>query len=181
MAGRAEVFIHPMFRGLEEADFWIHKNPDGKFTSGGPDYFLAMSGTQVEVKNSERTGELADEPSEKQVRLLDRYGGFIFLVMYDSEGSQRMPNGADAYLVPWPVYKEWWARMKELKGKSVRRHATARAIGADDELGQYRLEWANGRWNVPVNHPSGFWSLLRQKAHALNLFIEQQFHASFTA
>jgi hypothetical protein len=171
-----------MLRELKEnGGFWIHKN-GGRLTPHGqcgPDYFIALGGTQIECKNSGRDGALVDEVSEVQARLLDEHGGFILLVMWDA-GYPRLPKGADGYLVPWPVYKQWWARMQAIKGKSVRRHATARAIGVDEELGQYRLEWVNGRWDIPVGHPSGFRELIREKARQLSRYVESWYIPSTT-
>lgn len=168
MAGFSERYLHPMLR---QTGFWVHKNQGGKFGQLGPDYAIAPWTVQIECKNTGRDGVLSDGPSDVQRRLLDEQGGFVFLVMWD-EGLPRLPKGGDGYLVPWHVYREWWDRNSAIKGKSIRRHATTRAIGADEELGEYRLEWTDGHFHIPFAHKSGFWSVLRTKNTELSNFIQ---------
>ena len=161
MAGHSEKHLPPIFRAFRErTGAWLHKNRDVGYLDrgegGGPDYFLALCGTQIEVKNSERDGTLTDGPTDLQRKLLDEHDGYIFLEMYDAGYPQR-PNGCDAYLVPWEVYRDWWDDVRVARKISLRRHATARSEGVVNYLAKYLLPWGEGAWFIPYDHPSHFW------------------------
>ena len=158
MAGRAEKYLPPMLKGYTEKTMaWLHNNLDGPWEHNEPgvDYFLALSGVQIEVKNTDKTGALTDKITPRQSKQLDAYGGFIFLVMWEKD-YPNLPGGADAYLVPWKVYKAFWDNKPARK--AYRRRVTAYAVGVEDVLGQYKLPWAGGTWKIPKNHPSLFWT-----------------------
>jgi hypothetical protein len=166
MAGYAEKYLPPIFKDFRNrTGAWLHKNKDGKGQLGehGPDYFLALTGTQIEVKNSERDGTLTDGPSELQTKLLNEHGGYIFLVMWDKD-YPRLPDGADAYLIPWTLYRDWWNDWRLTKKVSFRRHSTERSMGVDGFFKNHQLPWVSGgHWAIPQDHPSHFWNDLRAK------------------
>jgi hypothetical protein len=161
VAGYSEKHLPPIFAQFRErTEAWLHKNVDRGFNNygegGGPDYFLALCGTQIEVKNSERDGTLTDGPTDLQRKLLDQHGGYIFLEMFD-EGYPPRPAGADAYLVPWEIYRDWWDDVRVARKISLRRTKTNRSEGVDWYLGKYKLPWQDGHWVIPQYHPSDFW------------------------
>lgn len=173
MAGKAEGFLRKIIvASLAGYDgWWLKKNTDMNaygLKEAGVDYNLALVNLQVEVKNSNREGVLDDMPTPAQVKLLDQHGGFILLVMWEA-GYPRLPQGGDAYLVPWPVYQDF-LRATDVKGKSIRRHTTARAFGADQYLRPYQLTWQAGGWHIPLAHP--FWDEMIARAARLAQFIE---------
>ena len=100
---------------------------------------------------------------------MNDYDGFIFLVMWD-KGYPRLPAGGDAYLVPWKNYKKFMTETA-VKGKSIRRHATIRAFGADEHLKDYSLKWDKGTWSIPSENP--FWSSLQERSDQLSKFIKE--------
>jgi hypothetical protein len=167
MAGKAEKYVRDLFRKGIEQGWWLKKNTDWNKVIGakeeGVDYNLALASIQVEVKNTDKDGVLTDRISEVQAELLDRYGGFVFLVMWD-EGYPRLPGGADAYLVPWEVYK-WFDEETQKQRKSIRRHKGFRAYGADEYLADYILEWKDGRFAIPPDHP--FWDTVLERVEVL--------------
>jgi len=177
MAGYSEKHLPPIFTQFrKESGAWLHKNRDYGYTDrgdgGGPDYFLALCGTQIEVKNSERDGTLTDGPTELQRKLLDEHGGYVFLEMFDP-GYPPRPDGCDAYLVPWQDYRDWWDHVRVADKVSLRRHGTTRSRGVDEWLKDYKLPWQDGHWVIPMDHASNFWHDMEIKlAEVLNLLEE---------
>jgi len=174
MAGKAEHFVPKMLQNLtKEYGMWLKKNTDMtaflKTKEPGVDYNLALASIQIEVKNSDKNGVLSDKISEIQEKLLNDYGGFVFLVMWD-EDYPRLPKGGDAYLVPWKNYQKF-IEDTSVKGKAIRRHATVRSFGADDFLKDYSLEWDKGTWTIPSKNP--FWSTLQERSDQLSKFIKE--------
>jgi len=174
MAGKAEHFVPQMLKDLQDNyGMWLKKNTDMtqflKSKEPGVDYNLALASIQIEVKNTDKNGVLSDKPSEIQSKLLDQYGGFIFLMMWDP-GYPRLPKGGDAYLVPWNNYKDF-LKITDVNGKSIRRHATARAFGADEILKDYALKWENGKWKIPPENP--FWDTLKEKSIKLTQYLQE--------
>lgn len=165
MAGRAEPYCRNTFNPiLNGTDAWMHNNLDGKDEGErGPDYFLALAGIQIEVKNTNRDGALIDTVSPMEEKFLNMYGGYIYLVMWDKD-YPRLPNGADAYLIPWIEYRDWIPTVPRMK--SIRRHKTSRGVGVDEVFPQYKMEWTNKyegkyRFTIPSNHP--IWNDIRQR------------------
>jgi hypothetical protein len=172
MAGKAESYLLGLMRPLTAKGWWLKKNTDWNVIFGskeeGVDYVLAMASLQIEVKNSNKDGALIDEPTKVQRDLLNKYGGYIFLVMWD-EGYPRLPKGGDGYLVPWPAYQDFM-EATSLQRKSVRRHKGFRAYGADEYLEDYRLEWEDGHFHIPPHHP--FWDEIIARADKLQAQVE---------
>lgn len=174
MAGRAEHFVPKMMENLtKEYGMWLKKNTDMtqflKSKEPGVDYNLALASVQIEVKNTDKDGTLSDKPSEIQTKLLNEYDGYIFLMMWDPD-YPRLPAGGDAYLVPWKNYQKFMEQT-DVKGKSVRRHATARAFGADEILKDFSLKWTKGTWTIPPDNP--FWKTLEERSNKLSQFIKE--------
>jgi hypothetical protein len=168
MAGKAEKYVHGLLQPFTRRGWWLKKNTDWSAAFGakeqGVDYNLAMASIQIEVKNTDKDGVLSDKPTRVQSELLDRHGGFVFLVMWD-EGYPRLPEGGDGYLVPWPAYQDF-IEATSLQRKSVRRHRGFRAYGADEYLADYKLEWRDGRFRIPPAHP--FWDEVISRAEKLH-------------
>lgn len=174
MAGKAEKFARPLLSDLTARYGWWLKNNTDMTQFGlvepGVDFALSLATIQIEVKNTDKDGVLADAPSKAQTEQLDKHGGFILLVMWD-KGYPPLPKGGDGYLVPWEAYKEF-LRLTDVKGKSTRRRSTARAFGADELLAPYKLDWEpgtkrgkDGRFVIPAEHV--FWQELLGRTRRL--------------
>jgi len=160
MSGKGEKYVHGLLKPFTNKGWWLKKNTDwNKVFSGkeeGVDYNLALSSIQIEVKNTDASGALTDKPSQIQRDLLEKYGGFIFLILWDA-GYPRLPEGGDGYLVPWRAYQQFEEDTSRQR-KSIRRHKGKRAYGADEFLSEYRLDWKDGRFRIPAAHP--FWDVV---------------------
>ena len=172
MAGKAEKYVPGLMHSFLERGWWLKKNTDWNAVFGskeeGVDYNLAMASIQIEVKNTNKDGVLSDRPSRVQRELLDRYGGYVFLVMWE-QGYPKLPEGGDGYLVPWPAYKDF-EEATSAQRKSVRRRRGFRAYGADEHLADYKLVWRDGRFRIPPEHP--FWDEVIARADRLQADVE---------
>lgn len=120
----------------------------------GCDFQLSLGTLLIECKNTDRDGALIDRPSDRQKNQLDKYGGYIFLGMWD-KGYPRLPKGADFYLLPWQRYQEFVLDYQIAIGKSYRRHPAVRAHGASEIIPvEYKCEYDNGVV-IPAQHV--FW------------------------
>ena len=174
MAGKAEKYFPPILRPITRNGGRVRKvkdGPPGQNDGGGPDYSVTPFIISVEVKNTDEDGTLTDAPTTEQRRVLDKYGGFVFLMLWDT-GYPNLPKGADAFLVPWEEYKEWWD--SKPKGKSYRRKPTVRGISVPDDWRRfYYLRWTNhgdeSYYDVPLLNP--FWARWIEKVDKLYMLF----------
>jgi len=168
--GKAEAYWPPMMKEFKLRGAWIFHHPDrmpGRDEGGGPDYTVSLGVIQVEIKNTEYDGTLAGEPTKLQRKYLDMYGGFVMVVLWDP-GYPDLPEGGDAYLVPWKEYVEWWDNIP--KGISVRRHPGQRSTTRPNLwAAKYQLVWNKGTWIIPAGHE--WWKVVAFKAHEVYEFF----------
>lgn len=140
----------------------------------GCDFQLSLGTILIECKNTDRSGVLVDRPSDRQTKQLEDHGGFIFLGMWD-EGYPALPKGADLYMIPWEAYKTEVIANQDIKGKSFRRHATARAIGADQAISPlYKCGYKRGSGAI-IGNDNPFWLACEARSEtALNAIKEMK-------
>ncbi len=137
-----------------------------------PDFVIAWGFTYVECKNSDSTGrwkwrEIYDGDRVHQREWLLKEGGWLFIEL----GLQPAPNGKSAYLIQMLSWvREVEPILLEKDMKSIIKTSTKSRPGGDELMPNYRLEWENGKWQIPKGHP--WWVTLKGHLYYINKYVE---------
>ena len=180
MGGNSE----PEFRAMVKGYGWgWHKYGDVRYcihchqalpkSEMMPDFMVSLRPIYVEVKNSDKTGkwnwraDIGPEGArEMQRQFLIENDGWLFIEL----GLGRRPKGFSAYLLRM---NSWIADVEPfLEQASLPRQDTPKLIGADNIMGDWKLQWLKGRWTIPNKH--AWWYYLHSQTQALLESIEEK-------
>jgi hypothetical protein len=160
------------WRAIAKANGWYwHKYGDVRYcwkchsvlpkSENAPDFAVAVVYTYVECKNSDSTGrwnckEITEEGRRSNQRqwLIDNRG-WLFIEL----GNKPAPKGKSAFLIPFIIWMRDVEPILREKGMmSIHKETKGKRPGADELLADYRLDWKDGNWEIPITHK--WWAAL---------------------
>lgn len=162
MRKRAEGMLRAMLKFYNwgwhkygDVRYCVHCHKPLPKSENMPDFSAWMVYTWIEAKNNAADGswrwtEIApDGERANQRRWLHDNNGWLFIEL----GKGKAPKGKGAYLIP---FDEWENVIEPVliaeDIKSLRFEATTRRPGANVFLSLYKLEWSDGRYQIPKGH-----------------------------
>lgn len=144
------------------------------------DYILWTLGFWVEVKESNSEGRwewvelLPDGEHSNQRDFLIEHDGWLYLQLGMGRAHpNREKSGRSAYLIP---FYEWRYEIEpyllEHGRRSIRKETIGSRPGGDVLLAKWRLDWVDGKWDIPIGHP--FWWELFNRLRGQLEFVKRK-------